>query len=291
MSDKIFDASQISLMGDRRNNQDRSGVFSSAGVILMVVADGMGGHPKGEEAAQLVIDTCHDVFMRVKKPLADPAQFLDYLAHQAHERILAYGEAQDPTIDPRTTLVVSLVQQGLAWWGHVGDSRLYHFRDGELLSRTTDHSYVERLRRDGLIDAEDMQHHPFKSYVTRCLGGLGASPQPTLVPAPVVLERGDVLLLCSDGLWGPLGDNRLALAFDAEEMPLDLLLRQTANLAQYEAAPSSDNVTGVALRWLQAAVHQTEPVDSVVQQDRPSDDVDAALEHLRSVLNPLDRES
>ncbi|MEO5343315.1 MAG: protein phosphatase 2C domain-containing protein [Gammaproteobacteria bacterium SHHR-1] len=276
MTDAVFETSQISLLGDRRNNQDRGALFTSAGVALLVVADGMGGHPKGEEAAQMVVDCCHEAFMRVKKPVPDPAGLLEYISLQAHERIVDYGEAQDPPIDPRTTLALCLVQEGRAWWGHVGDSRLYHFRRGELLGRTVDHSYVERLRRDGLIEAEEMDQHPFKNFVTRCLGGLGASPEPTLGPEAVVLEPGDVLLLCSDGLWGPMGDERLALAMDAADVPLDSLLHQTANMAQYEASPGSDNVTGVALRWLA-------PARRPLKDD--GDRIDSAVQRLRSALD------
>jgi serine/threonine protein phosphatase PrpC len=284
MPEIYFETSQISLLGDRRNNQDRCAVFTSAGVALLVVADGMGGHPKGEEAAQIVMDSCHDAFMRVKKPLADPTGFLAYISRQAHEQIVAFGEQHDPSIDPRTTLVASLVQDSHAWWGHVGDSRLYHFRGGELLNRTIDHSYVERLRRDGLIDAQEMEQHPFKNYVTRCLGGLGASSDPTLGPAPVKLEKDDVLLLCSDGLWGPLGDERLALAFDAAEMPLDSLLHQTANLAQYEASPGSDNVSAVALRWIVPSQLLREPSQPQAEAEEP-DQIDSAMERLRSALD------
>ncbi|MBF0256119.1 MAG: serine/threonine-protein phosphatase [Gammaproteobacteria bacterium] len=287
MTQKAFETSQISLLGDRRNNQDRCAVFVSAGVVLLVVADGMGGHPKGEEAAQIVIDCCHDSFMRVKKPIAEPERFLDYLAHQAHDQILAYGEAEDPPVDPRTTLVLCLVQEGRAWWGHVGDSRLYHFRQGDLLQRTLDHSYVERLRQDGLIEANEMERHPFKNYVTRCLGGLGATPEPTLGPSAVVLEPGDVLLLCSDGLWGPLGDERLALAFDAEEMHLDSLLRNTANMAQYEASPGSDNISAVVLRWLKPAVAEAESPQPAQPQFN-GDSLDAAMQRLRYALENFD---
>jgi serine/threonine protein phosphatase PrpC len=290
MNDASFETSQISLPGDRRNNQDRCAVFASAGVVLLLVADGMGGHPKGEEAAQLVIDSFHDGFMRVKKPVSDPTLFIDYISHQAHERIVAFGEAQDPPIDPRTTLVACLVQEGRAWWGHLGDSRLYHFHQGQLVYRTLDHSYVERMRREGLIGADEMDNHPFKNYVTRCLGGLGGSPEPTLGPGPVVLDKGDVLLLCSDGLWGPMGDERLALAFDGADMALDSLLHQSANMAQYEASPCSDNVTGVALRWLLPAQESAQyPHPPAYLDDNEDDAIDAFNQRLRFALDNFDK--
>lgn len=278
-----FESSRISLNGNRQNNQDRCAIISSANCALLVVADGMGGHPKGDQAAQLVIDTCEDAFMRIKKPIPDPGLFLDYLGKQAHEQIVAFGEQHLPVIDPRTTMVVALVQEGVAWWGHVGDSRLYRFRRGRVINRTIDHSYVERLHQDGLIGAEQKANHPYRNYVTRCLGGFINAPEVTLAEGSVILERGDILLLCSDGLWGTLGDERLAAAFDSDE-PVWELLRRIAKLAEQEAAPTSDNVSGVALRWRLPAVRPRAPANT----DKVSlavDELKTALEHFEAKTN------
>lgn len=286
MNSTLFETSQVSLLGDRRENQDRCSVLTSADVVLLIVADGMGGHPKGDEAAELVVDTCQDAFMRIKKPIADPAQFLDYLSHEAHQQIVGYGESQTPPIDPRTTMVVGLVQEGLAWWGHIGDSRLYHFHNGSMANRTIDHSYVEKLLQDGLINEKEMENHPFKNYVTRCLGGLAGSPDLTIVRGAVALDKGDTLVLCSDGFWGPMGNERLTAAFDASDLPLDMLLRNTANMALYEASPSSDNVTAVALRWLLPAVEKPP-----MEEGRPEpagDDVSQAMDRLRYAIDSFE---
>ncbi len=269
MSNQAFHTAQVSLVGNRSNNQDRMAVLRSAGTALLVVADGMGGHPKGEEAAQLVIDTSMNQFMRVQKPLVEPHAFLQTICLQAHEAILRYGLDQFPVIDPRTTIVLALIQEGRVYWGHVGDSRLYLIRDGVAFERTRDHSYVEELLQRGSISHDDASHHPFRNYVTRCLGGVGTDPVLTVREKPMVLQKNDVLVLCSDGLWGPLGDERLSAAFDSEE-PLDALLERTANMAAEEANPSSDNVTAVALRWL---VKGIAPVvvnedDAVPQEER-----------------------
>jgi serine/threonine protein phosphatase PrpC len=283
-----FETSQISLLGDRRENQDRCAVLCLADIVLLVVADGMGGHPKGDEAAQVVVETCQDIFMRVKKPISDPAQFLDYLSHQAHQRIVEHGEQQTPPVDPRTTLVMAVVQDGKAWWGHIGDSRLYYLSGNRLIERTIDHSYVEKLLQDGLIEPHEVDRHPFKNYVTRCLGGLAGSPLLALSEQPVALQQGDVLMLCSDGLWGQMDDDRIITAFDAVDMPLDTLLKNAANMAEYEASPGSDNVTAVALRWLRPSA---KPATDAAAQHQPADDdeVSQAVSSLRDAIDNFEQ--
>jgi serine/threonine protein phosphatase PrpC len=255
----------------------------SADTVLLVVADGMGGHPKGEEAAQLVVDTCMNHFMRVQKPLVEPNAFLQTICLQSHEAILRFGLDQFPVIDPRTTIVMALIQEGVAYWGHVGDSRLYLLRAGEAHERTRDHSYVEELLQRGSISNEDVSRHPFRNYVTRCLGGVGTDPVLSVREKPMVLQQQDILLLCSDGLWGPLGDERLAAAFDSDE-PLDELLQRTAQLAADEASPSSDNVTAVALRWL---VKGIEPAAIDEEEDLPPEErkLRQAVSNLSSALD------
>ena len=292
MSSPMFETSHASLLGNRNNNQDRCAVLESVDTVLLVVADGMGGHPKGEEAAQLVIDTCEDAFMRIKKPIAEPEKFIDHISRQAHEAIITYGYRHIPAIDPRTTVVIALVQDGLAYWGHIGDSRLYHFRNGKVINKTVDHSYVEKLREQGIINDEEKEKHPFRNYVTRCLGGAPGAPEITIPDMPTRLEKDDTLLLCSDGLWGPLGDERLAAALDSSEK-IRALLSRMADMAEEEASPSSDNVTGVALRWLVSARPATPPPadENAETQDKPegkSEKLTRAIDDLKNALEVFD---
>ncbi|MBU0498981.1 MAG: protein phosphatase 2C domain-containing protein [Gammaproteobacteria bacterium] len=283
----MFETTHASLVGNRNNNQDRCALLESADTVLLVVADGMGGHPKGEEAAQLVVDTCEDAFMRTKKPIVDPERFLEHIARQAHEAIITFGYRHIPAIDPRTTVVLCLVQNGLAHWGHVGDSRLYHIRGTHVVGKTIDHSYVERLREQGIINEAEKENHPFRNYVTRCLGGSPTPPELTLSPRPARLEKGDILLLCTDGLWGPLGDERIATGLDSAERLSSLLMRM-ADMAVDEASPSSDNVTGVALRWLFPAIGQATTTAPVAPEAEKSDKLTQAIDDLKTALEIFD---
>ncbi len=228
-------------------NQDRCAIFSAEDALLLVLADGMGGHPRGEQAAQYAVDTFEVLFRRASKPVADPEAFLRLGMEQAHKQIVQFGQRQRPPITPKTTCVAVLLQQGFAWWAHVGDSRLYVIRSGQFRQRTRDHSYVEQLYRSGQIAADERKSHKRRNYVTRCLGGEDKSAQPSL-SLPFPLCRDDVLLLCTDGLWGALEDEVLAAAWN-DRRPVETLLNELTERAATVKAPESDNVTAVAVRY------------------------------------------
>lgn len=242
-----YDAGQSTRLGNRAMNQDRCNVFSADDVVLLVLADGMGGHPRGEQAAQYTVDTFEVLFRRATKPIADPEAFLRMGVEQAHKQIVQFGQRQRPPITPKTTCVAALLQQGFAWWAHVGDSRLYVMRNGQFRQRTRDHSYVEQLYRSGQIAAEERKVHKRRNYVTRCLGGEDKSAQPT-ISLPFPLCREDVLLLCTDGLWGAIDDDDLLLAWN-NPAPVESVLAELTERAAQLRAPESDNVTAVAVRY------------------------------------------
>lgn len=212
------ESAHSSLIGDRKINQDRCIQIREGDTALLGLADGMGGHPRGEVAAQLLIDTCQNYFSLTPHPILNPSSFLTRLLHKAHEDIVAFGYDQQPAIDPRTTAVACLIQKNVAHWAHAGDSRLYLLREMRVLSRTVDHSYVERLKQQGVISAEEQEAHPQRNYVTRCLGGSLASPDITL--GKHKLQAGDILLLCSDGFWGSVDEaHMLSSLFSRSHSP------------------------------------------------------------------------
>jgi hypothetical protein len=114
-----------------------------------------------------------------------------------------------PEIRPRATCAVCLVQGSSAYWAHVGDSRVYQLRSGKVFERTRDHSHVELLLRAGRITESQAQAHPMRNYVECCIGGDPVLPEMTLSGRRALLP-GDVLMLCSDGLWSGLSDELLA---------------------------------------------------------------------------------
>jgi serine/threonine protein phosphatase PrpC len=243
-------AHRISLTGDRQNNQDRSIVLESGSVTLLAIADGLGGHPRGEVAAQLFIDVCEMMLRRAEQPLRDPERFMIECIRRAHYAILQYGDRQTPPISPRSTAVIAILQYGKLWWAHVGDSRLYLLRDHGILVQTRDHSLVQPLKRPGKETVKT------RSSITRCLGGYDEPPEISF-GIPMRLQPDDTLLLCTDGLWNQLPQEALVEIMTGEQ--LDAGLRKAAQTAA--SRPRSDNVTAIALRW--------RPSDGQPRQDQP----------------------
>lgn len=241
-----YELAQHTSSGARPNNQDRIAHVERDNAVFMAVADGLGGHAGGEIAAEALTDTCMRAFEKIKQQtITQPSAFLALTVLQAHNAIVKIAKMSREPIQPRTTCVICLVQDGYAYWAHVGDSRLYHFRGNEVLTRTLDHTATERLRKDGVLTEEEMLHHPEKSRLLKCLGGPN---KPSIsIGEETPLQRGDVLLMCSDGLWEAFSPGELAGYLDVEY--LDEGLEETAIEAENRMQGACDNVSAVSFRW------------------------------------------
>jgi serine/threonine protein phosphatase PrpC len=290
----LFETASISLQGNRGKNQDRCAVFSNGDCVMLLLADGMGGHPKGEVAAQILMDTGRANFEAVSKPIRDPHDFLDNVLRRTHERIVAYGCNQKPPIDPRATSVAALVQNGKAYWSHTGDSRLYLFRGYKLIQRTRDHSFVEQLRERGLLKKNGRLEQRYRNLVTQCLGG-EETRFGTTRGQPTTLSRRDILLLCTDGLWSQISDRELSPQI-RHHGSLERMVNALAHSAQQAAAPTSDNITVIALRWLgdrpERPVEQEKVVPEVQGTARKAadkqDQLQDAINHLRAAIEEFE---
>ena len=256
-----FSIYQDSKKGGRKVNQDRMGYLYTRDSLLMVVADGMGGHARGEIASELTLQTIAAMFQRQAKPmLSDPAAFLEESILAAHRELHRYRAENSLPEAPRTTVVACVIQKGLALWAHAGDSRLYLIRGPRIAARTVDHSRVHHLVSSGLISDEDAKDHPERNRIYNCVGAYLA---PTVeVSHPMALHSGDVVLLCSDGLWGALHDRQIIDIFSDRTV-----MRAVPDLvaeALEAAGPEADNCTAVAMAWAGA-----EAVDMVPPSDAP----------------------
>jgi PPM family protein phosphatase len=238
----------ISLLGGREENQDRVCIAVAEHAALLVVADGMGGHADGARAAQVTQQVIVEAFWHSPQPLLDPLGFLHVTLGRAHEEVVKLGVQLPLEQRPRATCAVCLVQQHASWWAHVGDSRLYHVRHGKVFARSRDHSHVELLLREGLINAEQAHNHPMRNFVECCLGGDPILPDMSLSRRRA-LQTDDVLLACTDGLWGSLKDEEVAAGLGARGALRDSLVA-LGKRAVKRAGAGSDNTSAAALRWI-----------------------------------------
>jgi serine/threonine protein phosphatase PrpC len=246
-----YTIAQESRIGGREVNQDRVGWLATADAVLMVVADGMGGHLHGEVAAQMAVDTMIRRFRdEAKTLLTHPARFLVATLNEVHQTIVRYSAESriPPQTAPRTTCIACVVQNGQAWWAHAGDSRLYLIHGSGTgasgVVRTRDHSLVQRMVDDGSLSREQAANHPWRNRVFSCLGG-DAPPQIEVSPA-MSLQDGDLIALCTDGAWWPLGDT---LVSGLASAPLKSSVPGLLDAAEQAAGPGADNLTLIAMRW------------------------------------------
>ena len=239
---------KVSALGDRTDNQDRAAVVVAEDAALMLVFDGMGGHSDGAQAAETGLKVVQDLFMDATMPIFDPQGFLYMALSRAHDEVVAIGRDLAVDFRPRATCAVGLVQEGGAYWAHIGDSRIYHVRNGMVLERSRDHSHVDVLIQEGAITEEEAQDHPMRNFVECCIGGDAPVPDMSIT-GKRPLSSGDVLLACSDGLWSGLSDDDMAQIGAPGDNNLAQNLKDLSLQALSVNAPYSDNTTGTALRW------------------------------------------
>ena len=264
---------QDTRIGKRPYQQDRIGQWHTKDALFLVVADGMGGHAHGDVAAQITVDCLASAFRAEANPrVADPDNFLFRAIGRAHAMIVHQTQrqglsAQDLSNSPRTTVVACLVQEGYAYWSFVGDSRLYVIRDGRIVTRTRDHTPVQMLIDAGRIREEAAATHPDKNKLLQCLGGPRA---PRVEPtAHARLGENDIVLLCSDGFWGPLTQRQLLMGLLGKDMRR--ALPELVALAEHRAGPRCDNVSVLAIEWHDKAVPAPEEPVTVPMEDSRAD--------------------
>jgi serine/threonine protein phosphatase PrpC len=243
-----FELAEITLIGAREENQDRIATCIDDAVAVIAVFDGMGGHSDGARAAQTARETLLSRFAAVSHPVLDPLAFLHQTLGFAHAQMVALGAHLPLEHRPRATGAACLLQDSTAWWAHVGDSRIYHLRDGAVVSRTRDHSHVELLVQEGLISADQAHSHPMRNFVESCLGGDAMLPE-MQVGRMVRVLPGDTMLVCSDGFWANLLDEDIAAAIYSG-VPLATALRAVSEFAVRRAGAGADNATVAAVRVL-----------------------------------------
>ena len=240
---------KVTALGDRQDNQDRAAVIVAEDAAIMLVFDGMGGHSDGAKAAEIGLNVIKDLFTSSSLPIFDPQGFLYMAMSRAHDEVVKIGVNLAVDFRPRATCAVCLIQESGSWWGHIGDSRIYQMREGQLMIRSRDHSHVEILIQEGAITEAEALDHPMRNFVECCIGGDAPVPDMSITRKQP-LAPGDVLLACSDGLWSGMTDEEIA---DMATRPANSLadnLKALSMKALSVNAPYADNTTGTALLWV-----------------------------------------
>ena len=241
-----FESAEISLVGTREENQDRVSVVIGQKSSLMIVLDGMGGHADGAAAAQEALNSVLESFNGVSHPIFDPIGFLHRAVGSAHQRLVDLGKDLQVDARPRATCAMALLQEGVAYWAHVGDSRIYHLRGGTLVERTRDHSHVELLAREGVISEKEMLTHPMRNFVECCLGGDDSLPEMSVTRRKEI-KAGDLLLACSDGFWSGVEKADIEALSGVALDKLPKALEELALAAVEANLPHADNTTIAAV--------------------------------------------
>ena len=249
---KVRTGIEVSVQSDigclRQNNEDSFGYWEPEDDQqflrkgrLAVVADGMGGYEGGQEASRLAVETLVEVYRDFGGD--DPQAALVEALQTAHEQIREYSFAHPELRGMGTTCTAAAIVQDALYYVHVGDTRLYLIRDGQITRVTRDHSYVGRLVESGMISPEEAENHPQRNILTAALG-----TNPDLIMdspgQPEPLRPEDVLLICSDGLWGQVRDSEILDA--VENKSAEQTGRKLIELARERGGP--DNITVEVLR-------------------------------------------
>jgi len=298
-----FTIFQDSRKGARKVNQDRIAYTYGRDTLLLVVADGMGGHAGGEIAAQICVRLFIERFQQEAKPvLKHPVHFLQDSMQRAHAALGSYAAQFSMLETPRTTCVACVVQSGQAYWAHVGDSRLYLFRQGGLIGQTKDHSKVQYLIDQGQISDDDVATHPDRNKIFSCLGGL---VDPVIdVSRRTPLRNGDVIVMCTDGLWGVM--KRQEIADWLVSTPILTTGPQMMREAEKRGGADGDNLSTIVVRWGPETL--AEPTTTVtetmglgefatqidrtltltdragVERDLSDDEIERAIEEIQSTI-------
>ncbi|MCR4640766.1 MAG: protein phosphatase 2C domain-containing protein [Lachnospiraceae bacterium] len=238
-----MDYKLISNPGSREINEDSAAVFKKGNSALFVLADGLGGHGRGEVASAMFTETAGELFEA--EPEAE--DLIERIFEEGQRRILARQEEEHARNELKTTGVVLLVRNGSCQWGHVGDSRLYHFRSGKLQRRTLDHSVPQMLVSAGELRESKIRSHPDRNRLLRVLGTEWETPA-YVIAEPAAAEGGEAFLLCSDGFWELILEKEMQKLLQRSGTAEEWLEAMNGIVQKRGIKKDMDNNTAIALR-------------------------------------------
>lgn len=224
----------------RSNNEDYFATYQNSEWLLLILCDGMGGVKGGRTASTLTVKTIGEYF---KKNFREPVSFFEESVAAANQAVLERASKQPQLKGMGSTLVLVLYNDNEIYYAHVGDSRLYLYRNGKLVQLTRDHSYVNEMVDRGLIKREEAHSHEYKNRITRCIGQVNSKP--TISSVPYKVEENDIFMMCSDGLTDMVVDQEIEKIFHSSAN-IEVITKKLIEKAN--ANGGKDNITVQLLR-------------------------------------------
>ena len=229
--------------GERKYSEDAVRMARHGDEWLFLLADGLGGMGHGEIASETAVQSAVDRF----EWDPDRADVLKNCIETAQEAVCARQEMDEELKGMATTFVGLHLAGNSAQWVHIGDSRLYYFRKGKLVTRTLDHSVPQMLVNVGSISPSDIRHHPDRSRLIRIIGTPWEEGDNYSGAPPVSVAEGDSFLLCSDGLWEWVEDNEMEEILQGSEKVLEWLSAMERLAFERGRGNNMDNYSAVCV--------------------------------------------
>lgn len=277
MKENFTSFSHFSEQGKRENNEDSifpNNEFEPKTPLLFLVCDGVGGQAKGEIASDLVCTQMDTFFATNKIEVSDKVTIQNALKF-VEEKFDSNIVAQPDTKGMASTMTLLHLHSKGATVAHIGDSRVYQFRNGEILFKTKDHSLVQELFETGNITEEQMATHPMRNRITRAIQGASVKPTEPSVTVLTDLKVGDIFLLCSDGVLESFDDDQLKEIF-ARTNSEDTI---AAKLVQQCRDTSNDNYSAYIIKLEEPYINSLE-IDEVEQQ-KLEEESDILVDHTK----------
>lgn len=239
----MIEYASVTEIGEKGKNEDAVKVFINQPLSTygFVLADGLGGHGNGDIASNFVVDC---VGAAIENTDSFGGIFLDQCFDTAQEMLMDEKDLKG-LHSIKTTMVMLLITDKIAQWGHIGDSRLYHFRDGRQLSRTIDHSVPQMLALSGKIKEKEIRHHPDRNILLRAMGAEWDEPMYEISQRFMKTIKGDTFLLCSDGFWEWIDEKTIIKILKKDLSAYDALHEMTAEVKANGAGHGMDNFSAI----------------------------------------------
>ena len=230
--------------GGRENNEDYVGMYQNGQSWCFVLADGLGGHGRGEVAPKLAVEAAIKEFA-----LRGPGEETLKASFDQAQRAILEGQREDYRArDMKTTLVILHVSENQLWWGHIGDSRLYYFQKGKLRERTLDHSVPQMLVAAGQLKEKQIRNHPDRNRLLRVLGVDWDSPKYQIAESRKREER-QAFLLCSDGFWELIDEKKMQHCLKKASSPKEWAELMESIVRKNGQGKNMDNYSAVTV-WI-----------------------------------------